>query len=105
LQGNILLDLEYLDEHGMLMALLPESLHVILLGLVPQLIQGLSQACKVDQSSKSSWENKDKGKHYVFSGKLKQQIKAELIEIGTKLSRQSDPDMPKILSNWFRKAR
>jgi len=32
---NILLDLEYLDERGMLMALPPESLHVILLGLVP----------------------------------------------------------------------
>jgi len=30
-----------------------------------------------------------------FSGKLKNQIKAELIDIGTKLSRQSDPDMPK----------
>ncbi len=95
LQGNILLDLEYLDEHGMLMALPPESLHVILLGLVPRLIQGLSQARKFDKSSKSSQENEDKGKQYVFSGKLKQQIKAELIEIGTKLSRQSDPDMPK----------
>jgi len=63
---NILLDLEYLDERGMLMALPPESLHVILLGLVPWLIQGLSQACKVDQSSKSSQENEDKGKHYFF---------------------------------------
>ena len=65
------------------------------LGLVPRISQGLFQACKVDQPSKSSCENKDKGKHYVFSGKLKQQIKAEFIEIGTKLSRQSDPDMPK----------
>ncbi len=63
---NILLDLEYLDECGMLMALPPESLHVILLGLVPWLIQGLSQAQKVVQSSKSSRENEDKGKHYVF---------------------------------------
>jgi len=49
----------------------------------------------VVQSSKSSWENEDKGKYYVFSGKLKEQIKAELIEIGTKLSRQSNLDMPK----------
>jgi len=92
---NILLDLEYLDERGMLMALPPESLHVILLGLVPWLIQGLSWARKVVQSSKSSQENEDKGKHYVFSGRLKEQIKAELIEIGTKLSRQSNLDMPK----------
>jgi len=42
-----LLDLEYLDEHGMLMALPPESLLVILLGLVPQLIQGLLWACRL----------------------------------------------------------
>jgi len=48
------------------MSLPLESLHVILLGLVSQLIQGLSWACKVDQSSKSSGENEDKGKHYVF---------------------------------------
>jgi len=84
---NILLDLEYLDERGMLMALPPESLHVILLGLVPQLIQGLSWARKVVQSSKSSWENEVKGKHYVFPRKFKEQIKADLIQIGTKLSR------------------
>jgi len=32
---NILLELEYLDERGMLMALPPESLHVILLGCTP----------------------------------------------------------------------
>jgi len=63
---HTLVDLEYLDESGMLMALFPESFHVILLGLVPWLIQGLSWACKVVQSSKSSWENEDKGKHYVF---------------------------------------
>ncbi len=100
---NILLDLEYLDERGMLMALPPESLHVILLGLVPWLIQGLSWARKVVQSSKSSQENEDKGKHYVFSGRLKEQIKAELIEIGTKMSRQSDLNMPKtkILSSFL----
>jgi len=75
---NILLDLEYLDEHGMLMALPPESLHVILLGLVPQLIQGLSWARKVNQSSKSSCKNEDKGKHYVLSGKIKKPNKGRI---------------------------
>jgi len=70
-KDNILLHLEYLDERGMLMALPPESLHVILLGLVPRLIQGLSRARKVDKSSKTSRENEDKGKHYVFFRQVK----------------------------------
>jgi len=38
----LLLDLEYLEECGLLMALPPESLHLILLGLVQFFIQGLS---------------------------------------------------------------
>ena len=32
---NILLELEFLDPQGMSMALLPENMHVVLLGIFP----------------------------------------------------------------------
>ena len=39
---NILLDLQYCDSRGMNMALPLESMHVICLGYMPHLVQGLS---------------------------------------------------------------
>ena len=39
---NILLDLQHCDPHGMNMALPLESMHVICLGYMPHLVQGLS---------------------------------------------------------------
>jgi len=40
---NILLDLQFCEpQHGMNMAIPPESLHVICLGYMPHLVQGLS---------------------------------------------------------------
>jgi len=37
------------------------------------------------QSNKAAWNNKEKGKYYMFSEKLKQEIKAGFIQIGMKL--------------------
>ena len=52
---NILLDLQYCDSHGMNMALPPESMHVICLGYMPHLVQGLSRVRKLrsDAGSKN----------------------------------------------------
>jgi len=100
---NILLDLEYLDEHGMLMALPPESLHIILLGLVPQLIQGYPRHARLINLVNHHARMRIKENIMFYLEKLKNQTKAELIDIRTKLSRQCDPDMPKtkILSGYL----
>ena len=77
----------------MSMALLPENMHVLLLGIFPRLIHGLSWVCKVIQKSKKTHEAEEKGLHYVFNAKeFKDESRVELRRIGGLLMQQPDPD-------------
>jgi len=90
---NILLDLEFLEPQGMSMALLPENMRVVFLGIFPQLICGLSQVHKVIQTSKKTCEVEEKGIHYVFNSKdFKDESRVELRRIGGLLMWQPDPN-------------
>jgi len=42
-----LLHLEYLEPQGMSMALPPESVHVVLLGIIPQIVHGNPRCVKL----------------------------------------------------------
>jgi len=95
---NILLEVEFLDPRGMSMALPPENMHVVLLGIFPQLIHGLSRVRKVIQKSKQTREAEEKGVHYVFNSKdFKDESRAELRRIGGLLMWQPDPNKVKTL--------
>jgi len=93
---NILLDLQYCDLRGMNMALPPESMHVICLGYMPHLVQGLSCVQKLN-SKAGSKNDADRGTHYVFGEQYKRdsRYEAKLIEIGELLQKQPDPDKPR----------
>jgi len=57
------------------------------------LIHGLSQVCKVIQTSKKTHESEEKGVHYVFSSKeFKDESRAGLRRIDGLLVWQPDPN-------------
>jgi len=65
-KGNILLHLQYCNPYGLNQAVPPENLHVILIGYVMHLIQGLSWSFKITGKMATERAMEVKGSHYFF---------------------------------------
>jgi len=83
-EHNVLYDMEYCDPGGVNLAVLPENLHAILLGLYIQQLQGFGRAKQLNNND-----------YYVFTEKYLEEIEINLKLVGYELLQQSDPDLPR----------
>ena len=100
--NNVLLELQFLDQQGMNLALPPESMHVVCLGYMPHIVQGFSRVRKLKVGSATENDN-DRGTHYVFGEEYLNhaQVEAKLIKLGKILQNQPDPDKPRTAFTTF----
>ena len=122
LKENAFHDLKFCHEKGINLSSPVEPLHCVLLGLFIQVLQGFNHIQHHDLITRHAAETaaetvrededdgldsddtgatarKQKGKekpvHYVFTGKYKELVENQLLQIGFILQQQCDDDMPR----------
>jgi len=99
-KDNVFHQLHFCHNYGVNQSTPVEPLHCVLLGLFIRLLQGLNRLRRHDMGANNlpdddSEDTEVQAAHLIFTGKYKQIVTSDFLQIGFQLRQQCDTDIPR----------